>query len=154
VLGPAGLRIVPAGEFLTGLWSTAVADDELLTAVRFPVWSGRCGFGVREFARRHGDFAIAGAAVAVELGEDDRVRRSGIGLLGLGSTAERATAAEAAATGASVVDLDPAELGRLAVSELGAIPSDLHGSADFRRRVGAGTAAAAWQAAVEEARRG
>ena len=153
VLGTSGPRTVPAGEFFTGLWSTAVGDDELLTAVMFPVWSGRCGFAVREFARRHGDFAIAGAAVAVELGEDDRVRRCGVGLLGLGSTAQRATAAEAAATGTPVGELDPAEVGRLAVSGLEAVPSDLHGSADFRRRVGASTAAAAWQVAVEEAGR-
>lgn len=154
VLGPAGRRTVPAGEFFTGLWSTAVGDDELLTAVTFPVWSGRCGFAVREFARRHGDFAIAGAAVDVEVRDDDRVRRCGIGLLGLGSTPERAAAAEAAATGTPVGELDAAEIGRLAVSGLASIPSDLHGSADFRRRIGASTAAAAWQAAVEEARRG
>jgi carbon-monoxide dehydrogenase medium subunit len=109
---------------------------------------------VREFARRHGDFAIAGAAVAVELGDDDRVQRCGIGLFGLGSTAQRATSAEAAATGAPVDQPEPAEVGRVAVSGLESIPSDLHGSADFRRRVGASTAAAAWQAAVEEARRG
>ena len=37
-----------------------LASDEILTAVRFPVWSGRRGFAVEEFARRHGDFAIAG----------------------------------------------------------------------------------------------
>jgi aerobic carbon-monoxide dehydrogenase medium subunit len=153
VLGTSGPRTVPAGEFFTGLWSTAVGDGELLTAVTFPVWSGRCGFAVREFARRHGDFAIAGAAVAVEVGEDDRVRRCGIGLLGLGSTAQRATAAEAAATCAPVGELEPAEVGCLAVSGLEAVPSDLHGSADFRRRVGASTTAAAWGAAVEEARR-
>jgi carbon-monoxide dehydrogenase medium subunit len=154
VLAASGPRTVPAGEFFTGLWSTAVGDDELLTAVTFPVWSGRCGFAVREFARRHGDFAIAGTAAAVALDEDDRVRRCGIGLFGLGSTAERAGAAEAAVTGTAVGELDPAEVGRLVVSELDSIPSDLHGSADYRRRVGATTAAAAWEAAVEEARRG
>ena len=154
VLGASGPRTVPAGEFFTGLWTTAVGDDELLTAVTFPVWSGRCGFAVREFARRQGDFAIAGAAVAVELGEDDRVRRCGIGLLGLGSTPERATAAEAAATGTPVGELDPAEVGRLAVADLESIPSDLHGPADYRRRVGASTTADAWAAAVEEALRG
>jgi carbon-monoxide dehydrogenase medium subunit len=154
VLGPSGVRTVPAREFFTGLWSTAVGDDELLTAVTFPVWSGRCGCAVREFARRHGDFAIAGAAVAVELGDDDRVRRCGIGLLGLGSTPERAAAAEAAATGTPVGEVDPAEVGRLAVAEVESIPSDLHGSAEYRRRVGASIAAAAWRAAVEEARRG
>jgi carbon-monoxide dehydrogenase medium subunit len=151
VLGPAGRRTVPATEFFTGLWSTTVGDDEMLTAVSFPVWSGRSGFAVREFARRHGDFAIAGAAVAVELGEDDRVRRCGIGLLGLGSTPQRARAAEAAMTGTAADELDFGEISQLAMSELEAIPSDLHGSADFRRRVGATTTAAALQAAIEEA---
>jgi carbon-monoxide dehydrogenase medium subunit len=154
VLRTSGARTVPAGEFFTGVWSTAVADDELLTAVTFPVWSGRCGFAIRELARRHGDFAIAGAAVAVELDEDDRVRRCGIGLLGLGSTAQRAAEAEAAATGASAGEIDPTEVGRLAVSGLDGIPSDLHGPAAYRRRVGASIVAAAWAAAVEEARSG
>ena len=154
VLGPAGRRTVAAADFFTGLWSTAVDDDELLTAVSFPVWSGRCGFAIREFARRHGDVAIAGAAVAVELDADDRIVRCGIGLLGLGSTPERATAAESAATGTSVDEVDPVEVGRQAVAGLPSIPSDLHGSAAYRRRVGAATVADAWAAAIEEARRG
>jgi aerobic carbon-monoxide dehydrogenase medium subunit len=147
-------RTVPAAEFFDGLWSTAVGDDELLTAVTFPVWTGRCGFAVHEFARRHGDFAIAGAAVAVELDGDDRVRNCGIGLLGLGSTPERASAAEAALLGARIDDVDADEIGRLAVSGLESVPADLHGSADYRRRVGAATTAAAWRAASEEARHG
>jgi carbon-monoxide dehydrogenase medium subunit len=152
--GPGGSREVRATDFFTGLWSTAVGDDELLTGVTFPVWSGRCGFAIREFARRPGDFAIAGAAVAVELDDDDRVRRCGIGLIGLGSTPLRAASAEAAVTGAPVDTTDPDELGRLVVTELESVPSDLHGSADYRRRVGARTASAAWAAAIEEARRG
>ena len=45
-------------------------------ACTFPVWTGRCGLAVEELARRHGDFAIAGAVVAVELDDGDRVRRS------------------------------------------------------------------------------
>jgi carbon-monoxide dehydrogenase medium subunit len=152
VLGADGPRTVPAAGFFDGLWSTAVGEDELLTAVTFPVWSGRCGFAVREFARRHGDFAIAGAAVAVEVGADDRVARCGIGLLGMGSTPERASVAEAAAVGAAVDDLDLGELGRLAVADLGSVPSDLHGSAAYRRRVGAHVVADALAAAIEEAR--
>ncbi len=83
-----------AAEFFTGLWETSLAPDEILTGVRFPVWGGRSGFAVEEFARRHGDFAIAGATVAVELDEDDRVARCGIGLLGLGSTPLRGSVAE------------------------------------------------------------
>jgi carbon-monoxide dehydrogenase medium subunit len=154
VLSTAGRRSVPAAEFFTGLWSTAVGDDELLSAVTFPVWTGRCGFAVREFARRHGDFAIAGAAVAVELDEHDRVRRCGIGLLGLGSTPERAAAAETALIGARVDEVDVEDIGREAVSALDGVPSDLHGSADYRRRVGAAMVRDAWRAASEEARRG
>src|SRR6478736_7416298 len=69
-VSPRGGRQIPAAEFFTGLWETSLQADELLTAVAFPVWSGRCGFAVREFARRHGDFAIAGATVAVQLDGD------------------------------------------------------------------------------------
>src|SRR6476661_1231852 len=86
VVSPRGARDIPASEFFAGLWENSMTADEILTAVRFPVWGARSGFAVEEFARRHGDFAIAGAAVAVELDDQSRVRRRGIGLLGLGST--------------------------------------------------------------------
>jgi carbon-monoxide dehydrogenase medium subunit len=154
VLGPRGSRTIAAADFFTGTWTTALADDELLTAVTFPVWAGRCGFAVEELARRHGDFAVAGAAVAVEVGGDDRVARCGIGLFGLGSTAERAATAEAAVVGTPVGDVDAVEVGRLAMTALESVPSDLHGSEDYRRRVGAEMVARAWRAASEEATRG
>jgi carbon-monoxide dehydrogenase medium subunit len=153
VLSPRGTRTVPAGEFFTGLWSTAVGDDELLTGVTFPVWTGRCGFAIEEFARRHGDFALAGVALALELDAADRVERCNISLIGLGSTTERAAAAEAEIAGSDAAEVDAEELGRRAVSELQSIPSDLHGSAEYRRRVGAVMVARAWRAAREEAMR-
>jgi carbon-monoxide dehydrogenase medium subunit len=151
VRSAAGTRTVAASEFFTGVWSTALADDDLLTAVTFPVWTGRCGFAIREFARRHGDFAIAGAAVAVEVGADDAITRCGIGLLGLGSTATRATEAEAALLGNHFEHVDTEEVGRLATSALDAVPSDLHGSANYRRRVGAAMVTDALTSALEEA---
>ena len=150
-LSPRGPRAIAAEDFFTGLWETALEPDELLTGVTFPVWSGRCGFAIQEIARRHGDFAIAGAVVGVELDDDDRVRRCGIGLIGLGSTPLRARAAEAAATGSAARDLDAAELGRAAVADLGAVPSDLHGSSAYRVRVGATMVERAWQQATREA---
>jgi len=152
VVGPAGARSVPAADFFTSLWSTALAEDEVLTGLRFPVWTGRCGFAVEELARRHGDFAIAGAAVAVELGDGDRVARAAIGLLGMGSTPLRAAGAEASVAGVSVGDVRPEELGQAAVAGLDGVPSDLHGSSDFRTKVGAVMVARAWQRAVDEAR--
>ncbi len=69
----SGTRRIPATEFFTGLWETSLEADEVLTAVGFPVWGPRSGFGFHEFARRHGDFAIAGATVAVQI---DRRRQS------------------------------------------------------------------------------
>jgi carbon-monoxide dehydrogenase medium subunit len=154
VLSPRGTRTIPAPEFFTGLWSTGLEPDELLTGVTFPVWTGRCGFAIEEVARRHGDFAVAGAVVGVELDGDDTVQRCAIGLIGLGSAPVRASEAEAAALGATVTDIAPGELGRAALAGLDEIPSDLHGSAAYRRRVGAAMVARAWAAATTEARNG
>jgi carbon-monoxide dehydrogenase medium subunit len=115
------------------------------------VWAGRCGFAVEEFARRAGDFAIAGVVVGLELDGDDRVVRAAIGMLGLGSVPLRAPAAEAAAVGQRADELDAADLGRLAMSGLEDIPADLQGSADYRVRVGAELVARAWARASAEA---
>ncbi|OBI73344.1 xanthine dehydrogenase family protein subunit M [Mycobacterium sp. E740] len=151
VVSSTGSRTIAAKDFFTGLWETSLQPGELLTAVRFPVWGERSGFGLEEFARRHGDFAIAGAAVAVELDGSDRVTRCGIGLLGLGSTPLRGSAAEQAVTGRPVSDIDAEEVGRLALSALDDIPSDLQGSAAYRAKVGATMVARAWSKATTEA---
>jgi carbon-monoxide dehydrogenase medium subunit len=145
-----GTRQIPASEFFTGLWETSLHTGEILTAVSFPVWGGRSGFAVEEFARRHGDFAIAGAAVAVELDGDDRIARCGIGLLGLGSTPLRGGAAESAVVGRAVGDVSAEEVGTLAIDGLEDIPSDLQGSAAYRAKVGATMVARAWTTAISE----
>jgi carbon-monoxide dehydrogenase medium subunit len=152
-LSPRGPRQIPAAEFFTGLWETALEPDEVLAGVRFPVWTGRCGFAVQEFARRHGDFAIAGAVMAVGLDDDDRVSRCAIGLLGLGSTPRRAPQAEAAVIGQAATGVDADEIGNLAMAGLEDIPADLQGSASYRRRVGSALVARAWDEAINEAGR-
>jgi carbon-monoxide dehydrogenase medium subunit len=150
---PRGRREIAAADFFTGLWETALEPDEVLTGVRFPVWDGRSGFAMHEFARRHGDFAIAGAVVGVRLDGDDRVSRCVIGLMGLGSKPTRAATAEAAVIGKSLRELVPEEIGELAMSGLDDIPADLQGSASYRSRVGAVMTARAWTDAVNEASR-
>lgn len=145
-----GTRQIPATEFFTGLWETSLQTGEILTAVRFPVWGDRSGFAVEEFARRHGDFAIAGAAVAVELDTDDRIARCGIGLLGLGSTPLRGRAAEEAVIGSAVGEISAEEVGRLAIDGLDDIPADLQGSAAYRGKVGATMVARAFASAISE----
>jgi carbon-monoxide dehydrogenase medium subunit len=150
-VAPRGTRQIPASAFFTGLWENSMAADEILTAVRFPVRGARSGFAVEEFARRHGDFAIAGAAIAVELDDDSRVSRCGIGLLGLGSTPLRGSAAEEAVLGRPVADVAADEVGRLAIDSLDDIPADLQGSAAYRAKVGTTMVARAWEKATAEA---
>jgi carbon-monoxide dehydrogenase medium subunit len=151
VRSPSGARTIPAATFFTGTWTTELADDEVLTGVAFPRWEGRCGSAVEELARRHGDFALAGAAVAVELDAAGTVTRCGIGLLGLGSTPERGRRAEQAVIGSSADEVDAAEVGRQSVADLGSVPGDLHASADYRTRVAQQLVQRAWQRAVAEA---
>lgn len=151
-LSPRGTRTVPAMSFFTGRWTTDLAADEVLTGVAFPSWPGRCGFAIEEFARRSGDFALAGAAIAVALDGSGRIERCGIALFGLGPAPLRARAVETALIGSGIDDLSDDEVGRLAVTDLDAVPADLHGSAEYRKQVGAVIVARAWQRAAREAR--
>jgi len=58
-------RVLPAEEFFQGMLMTARAPDELVEAVRYPLARPDERFAFREFAQRHGDFALASVAVVV-----------------------------------------------------------------------------------------
>ena len=146
--GPGSTRDIAAADFYQGTWQTALHDDEILTGVRFPLWSGASGFAVEEVTRRHGDFAICGAVVGVTV-DGDRVTRAAIGLFGVGGTPVRATAAEqalvAAGTGA-----DLAAIGHEAAAPL--TPSrDIHASGEYRKQVAAVVVRRALSKAIQEA---
>jgi aerobic carbon-monoxide dehydrogenase medium subunit len=150
LISSRGMRRVAAGDFFESTFMTALAPDEIVAAVHFPVWPGRTGFAIREFARRHGDFALAGALCGVAVDADGRVSRAAIGLLALGSTPRRAAAAEQALVGADEIDVD--EVAALALADADP-PSDVHADGAYRRRVGTKLVAEAVTAAIEEARR-
>lgn len=81
--GPGGTRRIDADDFFLGLYETARAPDELVTALVLPVTPRGTRLGFHEFARRHGDYAMAGVAVAgqraVFFGVADRpLRLSGV----------------------------------------------------------------------------
>ncbi len=125
IASASGRRRVPAADFFTGTWTTAIADDEMLVAARFPVWDGPAGFAIEEVARRHGDFALAGAACAVGIGE-----RGALALFGVGSTPVRvAEADDALRAGAPPADV--AEVVAQAIDP----PADVHASGATRRRI-------------------
>jgi CO/xanthine dehydrogenase FAD-binding subunit len=91
-----GVRTLDGGELFAGPLTTSLRADELLTEIEVPPLApgARCAF--REYARTHGDFAVAGAAVVLA------ADRAAVALLGAGWTPQRAPAAEAAlAAGAS-----------------------------------------------------
>ena len=152
LVSTSGARTVPAGEFFTGNWATCMEPDELLTGVHFPVWDGRCGFGVAEFARRHGDFAIAGAVVGVGLGGDGTIERCAIGLFGVGPTPVRARDAEGQLLGSAPGAPSADEVAALALAGVDDLPDDLHAPAEYRRRVAVAMVASAWSRAMKEAR--
>ena len=62
VAGPGGARTLAAAALVDGAYSTRLAEDEMITAVRVPITAGPVGWGFAEIARRHGDFALVLAA--------------------------------------------------------------------------------------------
>jgi aerobic carbon-monoxide dehydrogenase medium subunit len=153
VAGPNGTRRVPAADFFLGTWTTSLGEDEILSAVHFPVWPGRAGFAVEEIARRSGDFALAGVVAAVELNDAGAVQRSAISFLGMAPTPVRARAAEDALNGSSPTGTDLSEIARLAVGDTEPT-ADVHASAEYRQHVGAHLVERALDRALGAARRG
>ncbi|HEV8298425.1 MAG TPA: xanthine dehydrogenase family protein subunit M [Acidimicrobiales bacterium] len=147
--GPSGTRRIAAAELFESTWQTSLRDDEILTRVEFPVWSGSCGFAIDEVARRHGDFAIVGAAAGVQL-DDGRIARATVALFGVGATAVRAHDAEAALVDAGP-DADLDEIGQLATRDLDP-PDDVHATGTYRREVAAVLVRRVLARAIEEAR--
>lgn len=67
--GPGGERRIPAAEFFTGIYETALAPQELLVAVELPAVAKGSTHFFHEFARRHGDYAIVGLAAQAVVSE-------------------------------------------------------------------------------------
>jgi carbon-monoxide dehydrogenase medium subunit len=129
--GPGGERRIPAGEFFTGPFSTALEPDEILTEVRLPRFDG--GHAFVEFARTHGNFALVGVAALIAL-EDGRVARAAIALSGVGPTAVRASAAETALVGSAPDAATIAAAVDAAVADLRPA-GDLHASTETRKDI-------------------
>ena len=144
--GVSGARRIPSDQFFLSMWDTALGDAEILSAVEFPVWGPNSGFAIEEVARRHGDFALVGAAVAVQCAQGDSVSRAGISLFGIGPTAVHSHEAEAALLGGA----SPEEVGRIAASTINPA-DDVHASGAYRRQVAAVVVRRALTAAIKEA---
>jgi carbon-monoxide dehydrogenase medium subunit len=116
IAGPQGRRTVPAESFFKGLFETALTPQDVLTAIRIPAANAATRTGFAEFARRHGDYAIAGLAAAAKR-DGKALRDVRLAFFGVGATPVRARTAEAAlansgvdtAVAALASDLDPGD---------------------------------------------
>ncbi|HZE74314.1 MAG TPA: xanthine dehydrogenase family protein subunit M, partial [Gemmatimonadales bacterium] len=77
-------RTVPAQDFYTGILTTVLGPDELLTEIRIPPRPARAGSAFIELARRHGDFALVGVAVDLALDQRGACASARIALLSVG----------------------------------------------------------------------
>jgi carbon-monoxide dehydrogenase medium subunit len=132
VVGPAGQRTISAHEFFIGPLSTALRPDELITELRLPMWPAERRWAFREFARRHGDFALAGVALFYDLDPDGRAHDAHVGVIGACSRPHRLGPVEAALNG-RVIDGTAIEAAAKAASAAVDPPNDLHADADYRR---------------------
>ena len=128
-----GLRSVPFREFSLGFMATALAPDEMIAAVELPIWRLGHGHGFHEFARRQGDFALAGAAALLDIGAGNVVRQAALALLGIAEQPVRVDAAEAALTGKPI---DAATIQSAAAAAWLIEPiSDIHAGGEYRRHL-------------------
>jgi aerobic carbon-monoxide dehydrogenase medium subunit len=128
-----GDREIAAADFFAGYLSTSIADDELVRAVRFPAASGQVGVDVNEFARRHGDFALAGVACQLSF-DAGRIIAAALAWTGVGDTPVRTVDAEALLVGHAP---SPALFASAADSVKATLrpPSDGHASAAYRTHI-------------------
>lgn len=126
-----GARTIPAADFFQGFLTTALDDDEVVTRIRFPSAAPGTGACFDEVARRHGDFAIVGAAIQVHLADDGTIDDARVALVGVSDLPVRRAEAEAALRGRAP-DEAAFDAAADAAAE-GLTPAgDLHGSSAYR----------------------
>lgn len=133
VRGADGARRVPARDFYRGLFTTALEPGELLVAVEVPPAPGGASCAFEEVARRHGDFALAGVAVALSRDDGGTVSGAAIALLGVEDVPVLSDA------GAELIGRPPRSKVIAAVADATAAaldpPGDIHATAEYRRHL-------------------
>jgi CO/xanthine dehydrogenase FAD-binding subunit/aerobic-type carbon monoxide dehydrogenase small subunit (CoxS/CutS family) len=146
----SGERLIPASEFFLGPLESALAPGELAVQALFPPLPPHGGTAFAEVSRRHGDYALAGVAVTVLLGEDGRIQQARAAYLSAGPGPVVADLTEAVAG----LPADAAAFGAAAALARSAVrpPSDVHATADYRRHLAGVLTERALREAAQEAR--
>lgn len=144
----SGTRHLEFDHFGLGYMTNALEPDELVVGVTLKPWPASAGCAFEEFARRRGDFAIAGCGVLMQLASDRRIERLAIGLCGVGSTPVRLRAAEEAAIG-SLSD-EPILAAVRQELDILSLVDDANATAAYRRRLAQTLAARALTRAFDD----
>jgi aerobic carbon-monoxide dehydrogenase medium subunit len=132
-IGPGGERVILASDFFHGFFMTALEPDEMVVEVRFPQPAPNAA--LQEFARRAGDYAIVAAAVTLDI-DDGKCRSARVVLGGVADVPLRLTEAERVLEGAEAGRAAFEEAGREAAKAVDP-PSDVQGTAEYRRDLSA-----------------
>jgi carbon-monoxide dehydrogenase medium subunit len=141
-----GQREVPMRDFAQGLMTTVLASDEMLVAVRFAPWAAGHACAFVEHSRRHGDFAVASAAVMMVRDGAGRIARLSLTLGGTAVTPVRLSNVEEALRG-RLPDADALDVACAAVASIDAI-DDKFVPAWYRSRIAATMLRRAWHEAL------
>jgi carbon-monoxide dehydrogenase medium subunit len=148
--GPDGERQIPVMEFFQGFMTTALAENELLTAIRIPLAQGPTGVNYQKLANPASGYAIVGIAAVVTKAADGTIGSLKLGLTGVGEVAYRATAVEEALVGQ--LPTEPAIRSAVAAAVDGIDPlDDLHAPATYRAKVACNLAGRAITTALSKA---
>ena len=150
VRGQSGERVIPAAEWFEGYLATSRRPDEILVEVRFPAAGPDTGAAFQEVARRHGDFAIVGLAASLSFA-DGAISDARLAFSGVADVPVRAADAEEFLAGERPSPEVFEEAARRATAGLDP-PADLHGSAEYRKKIAATLVRRGLQAAADSAR--
>jgi carbon-monoxide dehydrogenase medium subunit len=149
----AGERTIAARDFFLDTFQTAIEPTELLTEIRIPRTTARSAGAYEKLERRAGDFATVGVAVLLELGDDGRISKAGIGLTAVAETPFAAIGAEAALVGQAPSEAAFRAAGAAAATQSRPV-TDTHGPAEYKRAMAAEITVRALRRAVERAMAG
>lgn len=132
--GQGGCRRIPAEAFFVSHLTTALTDEELLVEIEIPPMAPRTGVAFHEFTRRHGDYALGGAAAALTLDAGGTCSDARVVLLAGADVPLRVRDAEALLVGQRVDQALATEAAAAAAREAAPV-SNAHGDASYRRRL-------------------
>jgi carbon-monoxide dehydrogenase medium subunit len=132
LLGPAGSRTVRAGDFFIGPLSTLRRPDEIVTGLHLPKWPSGRRWAFRKYARRDGDFALAGVLLFYDEDRQGTLSSAHVGVIGACPRPHRLIRVETLLNGHVIDDGLIRQAAATAAEEVDP-PDDLHADAAYRR---------------------